>query len=397
MPPKGNGWIDIQNRTFTNWVNLQLAKPIVCGADEPRTIVALDEDLKDGEVLLGCLEGCIDEKYPGKKKIAPKMKIMQLENLSGAFKFMADHGVKLVNIGPADVNDGHKKLILGMIWSIIAKFQIVSHLGDGNGSAKELLLEWINSKITSKEVTNFKADWHDGVLLQELTNKIGEDIYGAGTTLLPDAAADDTARAAAAINTACDKLCVGKLISAEDLTGAVCDEHSTMTYLSLFRDAMNPKDRPASMLDASGGDDEVAPSEPVVEEVAVVEEVVAPVSSKVPPGERAADWRVYEGIDLGGRCKIKVFYSTTTHDALIRKHTEALGTLLEALQVHKRPDFEPWVALDMDMEKSFRDQIFEKAGTRKSPFLFIDDEYVGGYEQVKEMNDRGELQPILDY
>jgi len=397
MPPKGNGWIDIQNRTFTNWVNLQLAKPIVCGADEPRTIVALDEDLKDGEVLLGCLEGCIDEKYPGKKKIAPKMKIMQLENLSGAFKFMADHGVKLVNIGPADVNDGHKKLILGMIWSIIAKFQIVSHLGDGNGSAKELLLEWINSKITSKEVTNFKADWHDGVLLQELTNKIGEDIYGAGTTLLPDAAADDTARAAAAINTACDKLCVGKLISAEDLTGAVCDEHSTMTYLSLFRDAMNPKDRPASMLDASGGDDEVAPSEPVVEEVAVVEEVVAPVSSKVPPGERAADWRVYEGIDLGGRCKIKVFYSTTTHDALIRKSTEALGTLLEALQVHKRPDFEPWVALDMDMEKAFRDQIFEKAGTRKSPFLFIDDEYVGGYEQVKEMNDRGELQPILDY
>jgi len=67
------------------------------------------------------------------------------------------------------------------------------------------------------------------------------------------------------------------------------------------------------------------------------------------------------------------------------------------LQVHKRPDFQPWVALDMDMEKSFRDKIFEKAGTRKSPFLFIDDEYVGGYEQVKEMNDRGELQPILNY
>ena len=85
-----------------------------CGADEPRTIAALEDDLKDGELLIGCLEGCIDEKFPGKKKIAPKTKIMQLENLSGAFKFMADHGVKLVNIGPGDVNDGHKKLILGM-------------------------------------------------------------------------------------------------------------------------------------------------------------------------------------------------------------------------------------------------------------------------------------------
>lgn len=399
MPPKGKGWIDIQNRTFTNWFNLQLAKPIVCGADEPRTIAALEDDLKDGELLIGCLEGCIDEKFPGKKKIAPKTKIMQLENLSGAFKFMADHGVKLVNIGPGDVNDGHKKLILGMIWSIISKFQIVSHLEDGShhGSAKELLLEWINSKITSKEVTNFKDDWHDGVLLQELTNKIGEDIYGAGTTLLPDDAADDMARAAAAIDVACAKLCVGKLIGAEDLTGAVCDEHSTMTYLSLFRDAMDPKDRRASMVGASSGGDDAVLAPPVTVEEVVEEVVAAPVSSKVPPGERAADWRVYEGIDLGGRCQIKVFYSTTTHDALIRKHTEALGTLLEALQVHKRPDFQPWVALDMDMEKSFRDKIFEKAGTRKSPFLFIDDEYVGGYEQVKEMNDRGELKPILEY
>ena len=72
---------------------------------------------------------------------------------------------------------------------------------------------------------------------------------------------------------------------------------------------------------------------PVTVEEVVEEVVAAPVSSKVPPGERAADWRVYEGIDLGGRCQIKVFYSTTTHDALIRKHTEALGTLLEALQV----------------------------------------------------------------
>ena len=35
-----------------------------------------------------------------------------------------------------------------------------------------------------------------------------------------------------------------------------------------------------------------------------------------------------------------MFYSTTTHDKMIRKHTEALMTLLEALQVHKRSDFE---------------------------------------------------------
>jgi len=67
--------------------------------------------------------------------------------------------------------------------------------------------------------------------------------WAARLSRLPDDAADDMARAAAAIDVACAKLCVGKLIGAEDLTGAVCDEHSTMTYLSLFRDAMDPKDR----------------------------------------------------------------------------------------------------------------------------------------------------------
>lgn len=392
MPPKASGWIDIQTRTFVNWINLQLEKPI---AETERRVEVLEEDLKDGCLLLACLEGCTDEKYKGKKKVEPKAKIMQLENLSGAFKFMDEHGVKLVNIGPGDVNDGHKKLILGMIWSIIANFQIKGHLEDANhhGTAKDLLLEWLNTKITSKTVQNFKDDWHDGMLLHELTNKIGEDIYGEGTILIAEAAADETERARTAIDVAKAKLCVGKLIDAEDLTGAVCDEHSTMTYLSLFKDAMDPDKRRASMISNGGGDE---PAAAVVKEVAVTTATTVS-SGKVPPSERPPDWRTYEGIDLGGRCKIRVFYSTTTHDALIRKNTESLATLLTALKVHERPDFEPWIALDMEMEKAFRDKIFEKAGTRASPFLFVDDEYVGGYEKVKEMNDTGTLAAVIDY
>lgn len=49
------------------------------------------------------------------------------------------------------------------------------------------------------------------------------------------------------------------------------------------------------------------------------------------------------------------------------------------------------------MEKSHRDAIFEKAGTRELPMLFVDDEYVGGYEQVMELNEANELEKVFKY
>ena len=66
----------------------------------------------------------------------------------------------------------------------------------------------------------------------------------------------------------------------------------------------------------------------------------SPTKALPPPWERSKDWRKYEGPDLGGRCKIRVFYSSTTSSQEIRKNTKALMDLLERENVHKRPDFE---------------------------------------------------------
>ena len=52
-------------------------------------------------------------------------------------------------------------------------------------------------------------------------------------------------------------------------------------------------------------------------------------------------------------------------------------------QVHLRPDFEPWIPIDIGMDREERNKIFEKAECRKTPMLFIDDCYVGGYDEVK--------------
>lgn len=49
------------------------------------------------------------------------------------------------------------------------------------------------------------------------------------------------------------------------------------------------------------------------------------------------------------------------------------------------------------MEKEHRDKIFKKAGTRVTPMLFVDDEFVGGYDQVAELDECGELDKIMQY
>ena len=124
-------------------------------------------------------------------------------------------------------------------------------------------------------------------------------------------------------------------------------------------------------------------------------------TSTQPPIDRDADWRTYEGHDLGGRCKIRVYVSNTTSSvdtsAKIRGNTESMKQLLERKKYHLRPDFEHFIPVDKDMSKEDRDKIFEKAGTRTTPMLFVDDEFVGGYDKCAEMEENGELDNIFGY
>ena len=94
--------------------------------------------------------------------------------------------------------------------------------------------------------------------------------------------------------------------------------------------------------------------------------------------------------------------------------------LLERENVHKRPDFEvllqyaapsdfiypiqfsfwscqPWTPIDVDMPVEKRNAIFEKAKTKVTPMLFIDDEYIGDWKKVEEINESGELFKLLEY
>lgn len=69
---------------------------------------------------------CVSEKS---KTFQPKptrgrMRIHCLENVDKGLQFLRDQHVHLENLGSHDVVDGNPRLTLGLIWTIILRFQV---------------------------------------------------------------------------------------------------------------------------------------------------------------------------------------------------------------------------------------------------------------------------------
>jgi len=101
-------------------------------------------------------------------------------------------------------------------------------------------------------------------------------------------------------------------------------------------------------------------------------------------------------ISIGGEGKILVFFSTTSSTEKGRRDVFDLQRLLEMKQIHKRPDFEPWIPVDI-LTREDREAVFEKAGTRNLPIVYIDDKYTGDYDTIATLEEQGKLNALLNY
>ena len=54
-----------------------------------------------------------------------KMRIHCLENVDKALQFLREQRVHLENMGSHDIVDGNPRLSLGLIWTIILRFQVI--------------------------------------------------------------------------------------------------------------------------------------------------------------------------------------------------------------------------------------------------------------------------------
>ena len=113
------------------------------------------------------------------------MRIHCLENVDKALSFLYEQRVHLENMGAHDIVDGSPRLTLGLIWTIILRFQIqeITIVPDEEGqatrSAKDALLLWCQMKTAgyhNVNVRNFTTSWRDGLAFNAIIHKHRADL-----------------------------------------------------------------------------------------------------------------------------------------------------------------------------------------------------------------------------
>lgn len=219
-------WVEIQEKTFTNWVNEQL-RPGGAGV-----VSDLRRDLSDGLRLVALVEAL--QKRRLRCITRPLNQHQCLENVQNALAAMAQDNIKLVNIGNTDIVEGNLKLILGLVWSLILRYQI----GRTNFPPKKLMLAWLRAVLPPDlQVSNFTTDWNSGVALCALLEYCKPGLFPHWRTL-GSSSSQDNCRAA--METAREEFGVPLILTPEDLASPNLDELSGMTYLSYFINEDSP-------------------------------------------------------------------------------------------------------------------------------------------------------------
>jgi hypothetical protein len=169
----------------------------------------LQTDLADGVLLINLLEIISSKQIPKYNK-NPKIQMQKLENLTFALDFLSQQGIKLVSIDSSSIASGNLKLILGLIWTIILRYQI--QVSEG-ASAKAELLEWVRSKIPEYNINNFVNDWTDGKAICALA----EAVLPGQMNLPRDFRNDPVANARMGMQKAKQNMKIPDILDAEDM------------------------------------------------------------------------------------------------------------------------------------------------------------------------------------
>ncbi|TMS14199.1 Spectrin beta chain, non-erythrocytic 1 [Larimichthys crocea] len=133
-------------------------------------------------MLIRLLEVLSGEQLP--KPTKGRMRIHCLENVDKALQFLKEQKVHLENMGSHDIVDGNHRLTLGLIWTIILRFQIqdISVETEDNKekkSAKDALLLWCQMKTAgypNVNIHNFTTSWRDGMAFNAIVHKHRPDL-----------------------------------------------------------------------------------------------------------------------------------------------------------------------------------------------------------------------------
>uniref|UniRef100_A0A1I8GU15 Spectrin beta chain n=1 Tax=Macrostomum lignano TaxID=282301 RepID=A0A1I8GU15_9PLAT len=237
----------VQKKTFTKWLNLHVARFDFYVQD-------LYLELRDGKVLLKLLESLTGDRLP--RPTRGRMRIHCLENVDKSLCYLTEQCVHLENLGAHDIVDGNARLTLGLIWTIILRFQIQSVLEDvqeqpedecrsvtlttlaefvapsqsDSRQAKDALLLWCQMKTAgyaNVNVRNFTNSWQDGLAFNAIIHRHRPDLVDFNALNKSEPMANLTN----AFQVADEKLGLAQLLDPEDVNVDQPDEKSIMTYV----------------------------------------------------------------------------------------------------------------------------------------------------------------------
>nr|XP_020459524.1 nesprin-1-like [Monopterus albus] len=265
----------IQKRTFTNWINAQLAKRC-----PPSFVSDLFSDLRHGSQLLDLLE--VMSGQPMKRQKGHGL-FQQRADIETALSFLKKKSIKLVNINIPDIIDGRSSIILGLVWTIIlhchieelastlsfssrhSSFDSLTSLDSWSGSpvpsspvplgqtpplhrhfrisAKKALLMWVRDQCqrvgSSVSVKDFKSSWRSGEAFLVVLCSLRPQLVDL--SLVQSRSNQENLEEA--FHLAERELHIPRLLEPQDVDVKDPDEKSIMTYVAQFLQYSN--DMPA--------------------------------------------------------------------------------------------------------------------------------------------------------
>ncbi|KAM4713181.1 nesprin-2a [Anableps anableps] len=273
----------IQKRTFTNWINAQLAKRF-----SPSYVSDLFSDLRDGSRLLDLLEVMSGQSM---KRQRGRGVFQQRANIETALNFLKKKSIKLVNINVPDIIDGRPSIILGLVWTIILRCHIeelastlsfssrhssldsVASLDSWSGSpipaspvpagrtsplhrrfrvsAKKALLMWVRDQCKKVRCTinvkDFKSSWRSGEAFLAILCSLRPELVDLSRVQTRS----NQENLEEAFHLAERELHIPRLLEPQDVDVKDPDEKSIITYVAQFLQYSNDMPSPDDHLQVS--------------------------------------------------------------------------------------------------------------------------------------------------
>jgi Ca2+-binding EF-hand superfamily protein len=148
----------------------------------------------------------------------------------------------MTNIGPEDVVDGNRKIILGLIWTLILRFTITDINEEGLG-AREGLLLWCQRKTAcyeEVEVRDFSTSWNNGLAFCALLDIHRPDLIDYDSLDKND----HRGNMELAFEIASKEIGIPDLLDVEDVCDVTKpDERSLMTYIAYWFHAFSQMEK----------------------------------------------------------------------------------------------------------------------------------------------------------